>query len=294
MLDTERLISLTDNLSLVLGRNNGKFPFVNCFFINDKQKAVIDPGRGHYLFLKSLREENLKIINTHFHPEHNTYNKYLNKEVLIHKNDKNAIMSFNNFKNYYGKMNKKLFAVWKKWTTQFLGFAPVKKVTCLSEEEISFGKTTFKIIHTPGHTPGHICFYLPQKKLLLSADIDLTAFGPWYGHQCSSIDNFILSIEKIMKLNIKLFVPSHGLPVRVDILNKLKNYQQIIFKREKIIKSYYENGGEEFAIKEGIKMLYGGKTPKPKIVWTYYGKVMIQKHLNRITNYKLSNTNCKS
>lgn len=38
------------------------------------------------------------------------------------------------------------------------------------ETEVRFGNTALQIIHTPGHTPGHVCYYEPQSKLLFSGD----------------------------------------------------------------------------------------------------------------------------
>lgn len=41
----------------------------------------------------------------------------------------------------------------------------------LSEgEEICFGNHSFQVIHTPGHTPGGVCFYCAQEKALFSGD----------------------------------------------------------------------------------------------------------------------------
>lgn len=37
-------------------------------------------------------------------------------------------------------------------------------------DEIRFGETTLRIIHTPGHTPGHVCIYEPVSKVLFSGD----------------------------------------------------------------------------------------------------------------------------
>ena len=37
-------------------------------------------------------------------------------------------------------------------------------------DEVVFGNTRLRVIHTPGHTPGHVCLYLPQEKVLLTGD----------------------------------------------------------------------------------------------------------------------------
>ena len=35
---------------------------------------------------------------------------------------------------------------------------------------LSFGTITGQALHTPGHTPGSVCFHFPQDDLLLSGD----------------------------------------------------------------------------------------------------------------------------
>jgi glyoxylase-like metal-dependent hydrolase (beta-lactamase superfamily II) len=37
-----------------------------------------------------------------------------------------------------------------------------------------------KVIHTPGHSAGHCCFYELNSKIAFLADIDFSSFGPWY------------------------------------------------------------------------------------------------------------------
>lgn len=37
-------------------------------------------------------------------------------------------------------------------------------------DRLSFGTHTFEVIHTPGHTPGGVCFYCADEQLLISGD----------------------------------------------------------------------------------------------------------------------------
>lgn len=36
---------------------------------------------------------------------------------------------------------------------------------------LTFGNSTLKIIHVPGHSPGHVVFYSEQEKLLIAGDV---------------------------------------------------------------------------------------------------------------------------
>jgi glyoxylase-like metal-dependent hydrolase (beta-lactamase superfamily II) len=37
-------------------------------------------------------------------------------------------------------------------------------------QKINVGSLTLQVIHTPGHTPGGVCFYFPDEKILISGD----------------------------------------------------------------------------------------------------------------------------
>lgn len=47
---------------------------------------------------------------------------------------------------------------------------PTVDIDLEGQKELKFGNTTFRIIETPGHTPGHIALYNPENKLLLTGD----------------------------------------------------------------------------------------------------------------------------
>jgi len=79
------------------------------------------------------------------------------------------------------------------------------------ETEIKLGKERIKVIKTPGHSPGGVCFYYPAGNLLFSGDtlfkgaVGRTDFG--YG----SVENLKRSLKKIFKLPKGTTVlPGHG------------------------------------------------------------------------------------
>ncbi|MCL2621092.1 MAG: MBL fold metallo-hydrolase [Defluviitaleaceae bacterium] len=70
-----------------------------------------------------------------------------------------------------------------------------------------------EIIHTPGHTPGHICLYLQEGQIMVLGDAasvensELVGFNPIYIQDMELADK---SIEKIKKYPIKGAVAYHG------------------------------------------------------------------------------------
>ncbi len=79
------------------------------------------------------------------------------------------------------------------------------------------------VIHTPGHSPGHCCFYELDRKYLFSGDLIykgcLDAFYPSTDPQL-----FWQSVRKIQNLSIDWILPGHHqLDIPVDIISRIEN-----------------------------------------------------------------------
>ncbi len=69
------------------------------------------------------------------------------------------------------------------------------------------------IIHTPGHTPGHICLYLKKYKTLIAGDALTVINGELYGpnqHKTQDLKLALNSLKKLADYNIKTVVCYHG------------------------------------------------------------------------------------
>lgn len=69
------------------------------------------------------------------------------------------------------------------------------------------------VIHTPGHTPGHICLYLKHWKILIAGDIFCIKDGMLCRqNQDLNFDNELneKSIQKLMKYDIETVICYHG------------------------------------------------------------------------------------
>lgn len=86
---------------------------------------------------------------------------------------------------------------------------------------LNLGNRILKVIHTPGHSPGHCCFYEQERKYLYSGDLIysgcLDAFYPTTDPKL-----FRQSIIKVQQLNINRILPAHHkLNIPVDIVNQI-------------------------------------------------------------------------
>lgn len=83
-----------------------------------------------------------------------------------------------------------------------------------------------KILHTPGHTPGSICLYLQNKKLLIAGDLLANRFGlklPSRGFTVD-IDQEIRSIRRAAGLEFDIICFGHGLPIMHNAHQAVANF----------------------------------------------------------------------
>jgi glyoxylase-like metal-dependent hydrolase (beta-lactamase superfamily II) len=67
---------------------------------------------------------------------------------------------------------------------------------------------------TPGHSPGHLCLYCPEHKVLFSGDQILDGITPnisWHPER-DMLADFIESLERLTELDVDTILPSHGAP----------------------------------------------------------------------------------
>jgi hydroxyacylglutathione hydrolase len=118
--------------------------YVNTYIVfnqESKQAILIDPGMVDDRIEAFIRQNNLKILkilNTHGHFDHSGANRYyadqFNVAITAHSDDQTC---------YSGKFQKNL-------PTEFL----------VDQKSLDAGDFKIFILHTPGHSPGSVCYYI--------------------------------------------------------------------------------------------------------------------------------------
>jgi len=137
----------------------------NCTILGDvvsRKAIVVDPGGDAELLLERLVELNLqveRIIHTHAHLDHflasGKMKEATGAKLALHRED--------------------LF-LWDMLEDQCRLFGipfeppPPPDQWLENEEEIDLNDLQGKALHTPGHTPGSMCFLFESQKLLIAGD----------------------------------------------------------------------------------------------------------------------------
>ena len=112
--------------------------------------------------------------------------------------------------------------------------APVQPDILLNgDEKITSGVFNLNVIWTPGHSPGHICLYEPERKILFSGDHILPSITPNVSLPPNATGNplgdYIKSLLTVKKLAVEIVLPGHE-----DIFRDLsKRVDEIIYHHQK-------------------------------------------------------------
>lgn len=101
-------------------------------------------------------------------------------------------------------------------------------------DAIDLGNRSVHIIHTPGHSPGHMCFWEKDRGYLFTGDLvykdTLFAYYP-----STDPEAYLNSLEKISALPVKKVFPAHhSLDIHPEILSRMSNAFRQLKKDNKL------------------------------------------------------------
>lgn len=189
-----------------------KYPSANMILIQDQLPILIDSGFGSDVndteqLIKEAGvspEELHLIVNTHYHSDHVGGNFHLQKNygvaIAAHKWEANLINSYDSE------------ACSAEWLDQPV--EPYRVDRKLSDnDEIMTGSRTLKVMHTPGHTLGHISLYEPEQEILICGDLFQKNDIGWiniFREGVTSVQQSMESLDRLSMLPIQQAYSGHG------------------------------------------------------------------------------------
>ncbi len=254
-----------------------KLEFLNSYFIeSDEGCCLIDLGPEKENSWKKIREElesDLQRINTvlftHFHMDHiGMFKKFVelsdnNLEVRLSSEETKFMEKYlNEFDAFWSEQVDfaRLNGLPEEITQTIEKIKPSSReddvyreiISCNNPlengEEIRIGKYSLKTVETPGHSPGHVCFYDSDNSLLFGGDHLLRTTTPSVVQMregVNPLDDYFESLNKVKNLEVEQVLPAHGEP-----------YQNHKMRVEELINHHEERLSE-------IKSIIGENTLTP-------------------------------
>ncbi len=206
------------------------FDHTNSFVICDRGVGFIveAPEKGDEAFenieqtLKIANVNTLKgILLTHTHPDHcagiREWQEHFDVPVFVHPLEQERL---------------------EKRTE-------VQQIRALQDKRVlTVGDKTIESLHTPGHSPGHLSFFIPEEGVMLAGDLVAGSGSSWVGYPEGDVTDYLNSIARLKTLAIssrpeqpdilalRVLAPGHGDIIHTPV-EKLEEVAKHRLSREK-------------------------------------------------------------
>jgi len=220
---------LFDNLFCYIwqghGNNSHTYLFPNVLR-GERPHVIIDPGflvnetyEGCFDSLtEAMENDDFEIediglvINTHTHPDHCQATETIVEKSTARdgkgKINQAVVALTREEDDYYRMTGERMFSMFG------MKAARLDPLIYLVEGDLSLGKDdrqmNLKIFQTPGHSPGSICIYWPDKKVLITGDLVFFGGVGRTDFPGGSITTLKQSIEKVSQLDVEYLLPGHS------------------------------------------------------------------------------------
>jgi glyoxylase-like metal-dependent hydrolase (beta-lactamase superfamily II) len=185
-----------------LSRFSGGYDYAVCYLIDGS--LLVDTGFGWAR--RRLRQTLLDmgadrtiatVVNTHYHEDHTGNNDLL------------AEMTGARIMAHRAAIPEIRFPAQAAWYRNFL-FGPTRTVDVEPVgDAVETGRFRFEVHHMPGHCPGHVCLFEPERGWLFSGDLYVAAD---LDSQLADADGpaWIASLERAIELRPACLFDAHG------------------------------------------------------------------------------------
>jgi hydroxyacylglutathione hydrolase len=223
------ILEILPNLHMIDGIN------ANAYMVLGNQIILIDtgmPGNQEKIFdylqnvLKSKPEDIKTILITHHHVDHTgslyELKKITNADVAVFKDEADYVSGKKPASGpFYMRIGNRLMSL-------FTSYRTVEPEIILNEDDVVEG---YRVIHTPGHTPGSISLYNPENRVIIVGDTLIFNGEKVNGPPSMLIDDqeaLKKSVEKISKLDCEVMLSGHGKPLTKNASELIMEYYKTL------------------------------------------------------------------
>ena len=200
----------------------------HCYLLNGSERSLlIDTGLGIcniYDEVIKLTDKPITAIATHIHWDHIGGHKYF-PEFYAHENELNWL------RGEFPLTIKQIIEMvldrcdlpegYDASKYEFFQGNPVRVL--MDNDTIDLGNRSVQVLHTPGHSPGHMCLWEKEFGYLFTGDLvykdTLFAYFP-----STDPKAYLNSLERVSSLPVRCLFPGHhSLAIQPEILVRMRD-----------------------------------------------------------------------
>lgn len=282
-------VSISDRLTYVVPPRKAQLSFLGCsgLVVRDARTAVIDGNMGPDETPGFLAQEKPDVcVISHFHIDHSRWGHEAAQvpDVVLHvpRAELRYLADVDHFVERCGLPGEDMTRAWRAWLTGWAGLRPVPEAVPLAPGDVlDLGATRIQVIDARGHSPGHQAYWIEEDGILFCVDIGVDGFGPWYGWKDADLEQYVRSIWRLVELDARLLVTSHGGLIRNDIRKVLLGCLDVLRDREAVVARDLENGLDVDAI-TARGHIYGDTSrfsPPLDVAYGIWEENMVREHV---------------
>lgn len=200
----------------------------HCYLLNGKNRSLlIDTGLGIcniYDEIRKLTDKPVTAVATHIHWDHIGGHQYF-PDFYAHEDELNWLngefpLTLEQIKGMVVDRCE-LPERYNVDNYQFFQGTPTRVLK--DNDVIDLGGRTLQVLHTPGHSPGHMCFYEKERGYLFTGDLvykdTLFAYYP-----STDPTAYLASLERVASLPVERVFPAHhSLDMQPEILVRMRD-----------------------------------------------------------------------
>lgn len=222
-------------------KSGGDTVLLDCGWNTDSAYQALEEGMKEH---SSHPSDISKLVVTHVHPDHYGMAGRLKQlsgcEIVLHEKDAEVIKTryfspkgltdeMSAFMESNGVPEADSPQMSRGSMGMLMNVAPVPADTQVKGgETFKVGAFDFQIIWTPGHSPGHICLYEPNRKILMTGDHVLPTITPNVSIHSqtfgSPLGDYMRSLEKLENLDVVRVLPAHEFEIK-DLKKRLREIE---------------------------------------------------------------------
>lgn len=134
---------------------------------------------------------------------------------------------------------------------------------------------TLRAVHSPGHAPDHLCFWLEEEQALFTGDVVLGAGTSVIPIDGGDMAVYLRTLERLRGLQPRRLYPGHGPPIE-DPDAKLSEYIEHRLERERQVVAAISEGAR--TIDQMVERIY---VDTPRVLWPAAGMSVLS-HLLKL------------
>jgi glyoxylase-like metal-dependent hydrolase (beta-lactamase superfamily II) len=197
MPDSQRI---TRRVATVLGQNPSPFtgPGTNTWIVGtSKRPILLDTGQGVPVYADLLENALKELVGA----------AELERIVLTHAHI-DHLGGVRQVTERFGEMEV-LKMPWEGHD------APAGEISAIGHDAVVHTEgATLRAVHTPGHAPDHLCYYLEEERALFTGDVVLGAGTTVIPDDTGDLSEYMDSLRRLLELDLETIYPAHGPVIR--------------------------------------------------------------------------------